>query len=163
MKNKRVCLLLLILAVLAFLAVPVSAQDSQEPTQAVAAPVSEQVSQVMATEELSIYGEVQSVDAAGAGSMTVQYYDYDADDEKAITIVLDTNTKLENAKSIADIKKGDWADVAYSSEGGKNIAKSVIVEKEEESVAPAASEQAVSQEQAATEEEVSTTSEGISY
>ncbi len=147
MKNKRVFTLLSILAALAFLAIPASAQNTENPAQAAAAPVSEQVSQTMATEEMSIYGEVQSVDAAGTGSLTVQYYDYDADDEKVISVTLDTNTKLENASSIVEIKKGDWADVAYSTVGGKNIAKSIILEKEEE--APPAPEQAAVQEDVA--------------
>jgi hypothetical protein len=80
--------------------------------------------------EMSIYGEVQSVNAQ-AGSMTVQYYDYDNDAERSTEITVDANSKLDNAKSIADIKKGDWVDVTYSAAGGKNVAKSVSVEKEE--------------------------------
>ena len=144
MGNKKTYLSLSVLAVLAFLALPVSAEDAQAPAQpAAAAPVGEQVSQAMASEELSIYGEVQFVDAAGAGSMKVQYYDYDADDEKTITIALDASTKLENAGSIADIKKGDWADVTYSAAGGKNKALSIIVEKEEEAPVTAAAEKTV--------------------
>jgi len=156
MKIKGAYLSLLIVAMLAFLAVPASAQDAENPVQAAALPVSEQVGQTMATEELSIYGEVQSVDTTGTGSLTVQYYDYDADDEKMINIALDTKTKLENANSIADIKKGDWADVVYSTAAGKNSAISIIVEKEEEATvaaAPAAPEQAVSQGQAVAKEE----------
>ena len=162
MKSKIACLSLSILAALAFLAAPVSAQDAKNPVQAAAAPVSEQVTKAMVAEELSIYGEVQSVDAAGTGSLTVQYYDYDADDEKTITIDLDANTKLENANSIADIKKGDWADVTYSAGGGKNRATSVIVEKEEEAPVTAAPEQAASQGQAVAKEEA-TASEDVSY
>nr|HPM43513.1 hypothetical protein [Candidatus Omnitrophota bacterium] len=80
---------------------------------------------------LNIYGEVQAVNVS-AGSMTVQYYDYDADEEKAIELSTSTDTKIENAAAIADIKKGDWADITYSTEGSKNIAKSIVVEKEEE-------------------------------
>ena len=136
MKNNKVCLVLSILIALAFLSVPASAQDAQNPVQA-AAPVSEKVTQTMATEELSIYGEVQSVDVQDKGSLTVQYYDYDADDEKTMVVVLDAGTKLENANSISDIKKGDWADVTYSVDAGKNRAISIIVEKEEETVAAA--------------------------
>jgi hypothetical protein len=34
------------------------------------------------------------------------------------------------------VKQGNWTDVIYSVSGGKNIAKSIIIEKEEE--APAA-------------------------
>ena len=80
--------------------------------------------------DLSIYGEVQSVNVQ-ANSMTVQYYDYDNDEEKSTEIALDSNSKLENAKAIGDIKKGDWVDVTYTASAGKNIAKAVSVEKEE--------------------------------
>jgi len=149
MKNNNVCLALSILIALTFLSVPASAQDEQNPVQA-AAPVSEKVTQVMTTEELSIYGEVQSVDVQDKGSLTVQYYDYDADDEKAMVVVLDAGTKLENANSIADIKKGDWADVTYSVDAGKNKALSIIVEKEEEAVAetPEPGQEAIQQQTA---------------
>jgi Cu/Ag efflux protein CusF len=83
------------------------------------------------TNELSIYGEVQAVNAASK-SMTVQYYDYDSDEEKNIEIAVGEDAKLENAKGINDIKKGDWVDVTYEAAGGKNVAKTVSVEKEEE-------------------------------
>lgn len=92
--------------------------------------------------ELSIYGEVQAVNIQ-ANSMTVQYYDYDNDEEKSTEITLDGNSKLENVKAIGDIKKGDWVDVAYVTSAGKNVAKSVSVEKEEpaqEENAPATEE-----------------------
>lgn len=90
--------------------------------------------------ELSIYGEVQGVNAQ-TNSMTVQYYDYDNDEEKTAEITLDGNSKLENVKAIGEVKKGDWVDVTYTSASGKNTAKMVSVEKEEpaqEESAPAA-------------------------
>lgn len=93
--------------------------------------------------ELSIYGEVQAVNAS-ANSLTVQYYDYDNDAEKTIDVVLDKDTKLENAAAITDIKKGDWTDITYVTSGGKNMAKLVSVEKEEVAAgenAPAADEE----------------------
>ena len=92
--------------------------------------------------ELSIYGEVQSVNAQ-ANSMMVQYYDYDNDEERSIEITLDSSSKLDNAKAIGDIKKGDWVDVTYTANAGKNMAKAVSVEKEEpaqDENAPAADE-----------------------
>ncbi len=82
-------------------------------------------------EEMSIYGEVQEVNTA-SGSLTVQYYDYDSDTEKAMELLSDKETKLENAASLGEIKKGDWVDVAYIVINGKNISRSIIVEKEEE-------------------------------
>lgn len=81
-------------------------------------------------EELSIYGEAQAVDAS-ANSITVQYYDYDSDEEKTMDVVSSKDTKIENAASLGEIKKGDWIDVTYSVSEGKNVAKSIIVEKEE--------------------------------
>lgn len=85
--------------------------------------------------EIAIYGEVQAANTA-AGSITVQYYDYDSDEEKTIEVTSDKDTKVENAGTIGDIKKGDWADITYIAAEGKNIAKSIIVEKEEQSTEP---------------------------
>lgn len=82
-------------------------------------------------DETSIYGEVQSV-SGEAGSMTVQYYDYDSDEERSVVIVTDAGTKLENVAGVGEIKKGDWVDVTYVSAGSGNLARSVFVEKEEE-------------------------------
>jgi len=95
------------------------------PDKAVAAAVVEPV-----IDDLSIYGEVQAADGA-AQTITVQYYDYDADEEKTISISCDPATKFENAASVADMKKGDWTDVTYILKDGKAVAKSVVVEKEE--------------------------------
>ncbi|MDD5427680.1 MAG: hypothetical protein PHI58_00385 [Candidatus Omnitrophica bacterium] len=101
-------------------------QDNQAPA------VQEQPQEaVVQPQEVSIYGEIKAVDAA-ANSMTIQYYDYDSDEEKSITIMMDNTTKMENAATLADIRQGNWADVIYTAAGGKNIAKSIIVEKEEE-------------------------------
>ena len=82
-------------------------------------------------QELSVYGEVSAVDAA-SNSIKVLYYDYDNDEEKTIDLAFDKGTKLENAGSIADIKQLDWVDATYAVKDGKNVAASVIVEKEEE-------------------------------
>lgn len=80
--------------------------------------------------ELAIYGEVQDVNAA-SGSISVQYYDYDTDEEKTASIFTDKDTKIENAATLNDIKNGDWVDVTYDVSAGKNIAKFIMVEKEE--------------------------------
>lgn len=147
MKYNERKFLFLTLALLALFASSAIAQDAKDLTPAPIAAVGEQVDETMRSEDLSIYGEIQLVDAK-AGSLIVQYYDYDTDEEKTITIAIDADSKLENAQTIADIKKGDWADVTYSLVGDKNIARSVIVEKEEEPVAPAVTEQAAGQAQA---------------
>lgn len=141
----RKCSLFAILAIMAiFAAMPdafaqgeeakTPTKDSQAQTAAVqespAAPAPAAAVEAPKTAELSIYGEVQNVNLQ-ANSMTIQYYDYDNDEEKSAEITLDGNSKLENAKAIGDIKKGDWVDVTYTASAGKNIAKVVSVEKEE--------------------------------
>ncbi|MCM8760997.1 MAG: hypothetical protein NC938_03400 [Candidatus Omnitrophica bacterium] len=83
-----------------------------------------------APREIAIYGEIQAVDTA-AGTIDIQYYDYDSDSEKTATIIVDKESKLENANTLSDIKKGDWADVTYVINGGKNVARLIMVEKEE--------------------------------
>lgn len=80
--------------------------------------------------ELSVYGEVQSVNVP-SNSISVQYYDYDSDQEKAAEITLDKNTKIENVTGIDKIAKGDWVDVIYAVRDAKNVAVSLVVEKEE--------------------------------
>lgn len=80
--------------------------------------------------DLSLYGEAKTVDP-DAGSISVQYYDYDNDEERTLSIMVDANTKLENAAALKDIAKDDWVDVVYSVVDGKNVAKSIKVEKEE--------------------------------
>ena len=83
----------------------------------------------------SLYGEILAVNET-AGSLTVQYYDYDTDEEKDVELALDKDTKLENAASIKDVKSGDWVDVSYApGEGGKKLVKSIRVEKAEEAAA----------------------------
>jgi len=119
-------IVLLAMAVLALIpALAAAPAFSQENAPAA---VKEEAAQM---KELSIYGEVQAVNAA-SNSLTVQYYDYDSDEERSIDITLGADTKLENAKGINDIKKADWVDVTYEVSGGKNMAKTVSVEKEEE-------------------------------
>ena len=132
----------IIFAVIASSAVSVFSQPGQVPAKEDQAP--DQISspaiartpqgapaqEAVKTNELSIYGEVQTV-SLPAASMTVQYYDYDNDEEKTLEVALDKDSKLENVKAIDEIKKGDWVDVAYTVTGGKNIARNVSVEKED--------------------------------
>ena len=88
-------------------------------------------------QEISIYGEVQSVDST-INSMTIQYYDYDSDQEKNIEITVNKDTKLEKAPSLNDIKKGDWADITYMVSDAKNTATFISIEKDEESAGTSA-------------------------
>jgi hypothetical protein len=121
---------------ISLLAIPAFAQDTtstQTPAEKIAG---EPALFLPQAKEIAIYGEVQKADAA-AGTIAVQYYDYDSDSEKTAEIVVGKETKIENAASVAAIKKGDWVDVTYSVLDGKNAAKVVTVEQEE---APATEE-----------------------
>lgn len=80
---------------------------------------------------MTVYGEVKAVNA-GQNSIALEYYDYDSDEEKRMEVVLDANTKLENASALSNVKEGDWIDVVYSIADGKNLAKSIAVEKDTE-------------------------------
>ena len=81
--------------------------------------------------ETSINGEVQSVDAV-TNSLTVQYYDYESGQQKGIEITVNKDTKIGNVSSLADIKRGDKANVTYMVSDAKNIAKSMWLEKGKE-------------------------------
>ncbi len=127
-------------------AAPVAQDVNKETTVTEQAPAPEAPAPAVPAEEdaakkneVSIYGEVQAVDPT-ANSINVQYYDYDSDEEKTITLTGDNNTKFENAALLNDVRKGDWVDAVYTVIDGKNIAKLVSVEKEEEAPAGSPSE-----------------------
>ncbi|MFH0763580.1 MAG: hypothetical protein V1927_01070 [Candidatus Omnitrophota bacterium] len=151
---KRSLVVLTLVAVLSLITMPVFSQENKEPVPAPAGPAEPADEPVLQAEEMSIYGEVKSTDEA-ANSIKLQYYDYDNDEEKTSDIVIDKDTKMENAASLKDIKNGDWIDAVYLPKGGLNIAKSVIVEKEEEEAPPAA----IPQENTAAEQPVETPSD----
>src|SRR5512135_846896 len=104
----------LTILIVGLFAVPAYSQDDQSPaTQTTARPAAEAAATAPATtekavqpQEVSIYGEVKAVNPA-LNSMTVQYYDYDTDEEKSIEITADKDTKMENAAVINDIKQGN--------------------------------------------------------
>lgn len=127
MKKYFVCMAI-IFTVMALSATSAFSQDPQ--AAAVQAPQAAPAETAAKISELSIYGEVQAVNVQ-ASSISVQYYDYDNDEEKTLEVVLDKDSKLENVKGIGEIKKGDWADITYIVTGGKNMAKVVSVEVEE--------------------------------
>ena len=103
---------------------------SQRVTQAAVNEDPIQTQEDVKADELSIYGEIQSVNAQAA-SITVQYYDYDSDEEKTLEAVFDKNSKLENVKAIDEIKKGDWVDIICTTAAGKNIVLTLSVDKED--------------------------------
>lgn len=148
MKNNKLVYALTAAILTAMIALPAFAQEDKQPaaeqpqaaaqpavteTAAAASPsatIPPATGENVSAKELSIYGEVQSVNAS-ANSLTVQYYDYDSDEEKTIEITADANTKIENAAALGNINKSDWVDVTYTVADGKNLAKSIMVEKEE--------------------------------
>lgn len=135
-----VCIMILIAVMALYIAPAFSQSPATETTKAPAsAPAQQETPKVS---ELSIYGEVQAVNTQ-ANSMTVQYYDYDSDEEKSIEVTFDKDTKLENVKAMDEVKKADWVDVTYVSANGKNMAKTISVEKEE----PAKGEEAPTAEE----------------
>lgn len=132
-----VCLAVVVL--MAFMIAAPAFSQGNDQTAPAAAPETTQTAvneESSAAKEMSIYGEVQAVNAA-ANSISVQYYDYDSDEEKTIEIVSGKDTKIENAAALDKINKGDWVDVTYVLSEGKNTAKSIIVEKEEAVAEPA--------------------------
>jgi hypothetical protein len=141
MKKYFVCIAV-ISAAMALSAMPAFSQGPQAPAKdatapaqgtqaaAVQAPAGSPAEAAVKTNELSIYGEVQAVNVQAA-SLSVQYYDYDNDEEKTMEISLDKDSRLENVKAIGEVKKGDWVDAAYTVTGGKNIAKMISVETED--------------------------------
>ena len=106
-------------------------QDTSQVASEAAAPAQTTVAEAASPQEISIYGEVKSVNAA-VNSITVQYYDYDSDNEKSVEITADNTTKIEGVSTINDIKQESWADINYTVVNGKNIAKSIVVEKEDD-------------------------------
>jgi len=135
MKFTRLSSIMMVAAIMAVVAVSAFGQENETPAAPASEPAAAVPQPASQAKELSIYGEVQSVDTQ-ANSMKVQYYDYDADDEKTAEVIVNSETKLENANALADVKKTDWVDVTYTVSEGKNVARLVAVEREEE--APAA-------------------------
>lgn len=141
MKKYFVCISV-VSAIIVLSAISAFSQDPQAPakddtalsqgaqTAAIQTPQVAPAEAAAKTNELSIYGEVQTVNVQAA-SMSIQYYDYDKDEEKTLEISLDKDSRLENVKAIGEVKKGDWADVTYTVIGGKNTAKMISVETEE--------------------------------
>lgn len=79
-----------------------------------------------------LWGEVSSLDLLN-NEITVNYLDYETDNEKEIKITFNDKTKLENINSLNDIKLHDTVSVDYAvSADGKYIVKNISVEKLEE-------------------------------
>lgn len=81
---------------------------------------------------LWLWGEVVSIDIEKT-QLLIKYLDYEADQEKEITITIDPKTTYENIKSFTEIKPKDTVSIDYVVEpGDRNIARNISVEKPEE-------------------------------
>jgi hypothetical protein len=68
-------------------------------------------------------------------ALLVKYVDYEVDQEKEITFSLDDKTKLENVAALDEIKAKDSVSVDYIvTADGSNLAKSISVEKAEDTI-----------------------------
>ena len=82
------------------------------------------------------WGEVVSVDVQKK-EIIVKYLDYEADQEKEMTISIDEKTTFENVKSLEELKPQDTISIDYfSNSDGKNLARNVSVERPEEPLLP---------------------------
>lgn len=77
-----------------------------------------------------VWGEVVIVDSQ-AKTLTLKYLDYETDQEKELLLATDDSTSYQNFRSLEDIQVKDNLSVDYISKDGKNIAKSVSLEKTE--------------------------------
>ncbi len=94
-----------------------------------AAPVAEP--KPAAEETKWVWAEVTGVDAVN-NQIVVKYLDYDTDEEKSLTIVIDSATRFENAEGIKSVSAGDNVGVDYIlNDKGQALAKSIALEKAE--------------------------------
>jgi len=78
-----------------------------------------------------LWGEALSVDTQ-KNEIQVKYLDYETEQEKEATVIVDDKTTYENIKSLSDIKIKDTLSIDYVvSPEGKNIARNISIEKPE--------------------------------
>lgn len=77
-----------------------------------------------------VWGEVKNLDARGK-TVTLKHLDYETNEEKEITLTIDSATTYENVKYFEDIQLNDALSVDYVSSSGRNIAKNISLEKPE--------------------------------
>jgi len=77
---------------------------------------------------LWLWGEVSNIDVPNK-TLTVKYLDYDTDQEKEATLVVDDKTVFENVAGLSEIQPKDEVSVDHLLIGQQDIAKNVSVEK----------------------------------
>lgn len=97
--------------------------DSQNPAAAIPQANNDALTQW-------VWGEVVSVDAQNK-ELTLKYLDYEADQEKEISLTADETTNFENVKSLDEVQPKDNLSVDYIAKDGKNIAKNISLERAE--------------------------------
>lgn len=78
-----------------------------------------------------VWGEVKNVDYSSS-NFTILYMDYQTDDEKELTLIVNQDTKFEGISDFNSLKAGDTAGIDYIPDMDKFIAKNISVEKLEE-------------------------------
>ena len=83
-----------------------------------------------------VWGEVVNIDTQNK-TMVIRYLDYEADQEKEITIGADDKTTYEGIKFLDEIKPKDVLSIDYiNAQDGKSIAKNISLEKPEVAISP---------------------------
>ncbi|MFA5063641.1 MAG: hypothetical protein WC578_06205 [Candidatus Omnitrophota bacterium] len=77
-----------------------------------------------------VWGEVTSVDVS-AKTLTLEYLDYETDQEREIILSVDDSTAYDNVKSLEEIRVKDNLSIDYFFKNGKSLAKSISLEKSE--------------------------------
>ncbi len=95
-----------------------------------------------------VWGDVVNVDKQNK-TLLVKYFDYETDQDKELSVIIDDQTTFENIQTLDEANVGDVVSIDYSVDAtGKNVAKNISVEKPEampeieESAAPALEEEA---------------------
>ncbi len=136
MRNLKILVLSAMFSFVFFLSLVLAADiDAPKPqaAPAVSAPVAEPAAPAAPEPDMQwLWGEVKSVDAASK-ELTVNYLDYESDNEKEVEIYTDDKTNFENIKSLTDIKLKDTVSVDYVlTPDNKYLARLISVEKPEE-------------------------------
>lgn len=82
-----------------------------------------------------VWGEVVSIDTKN-NLIIIKHLDYEDNQEKEVSIAVDSGTVYENIKSLDEIKPKDFLSIDYViNQDGKNVAKNISFDKPKESQA----------------------------
>jgi SET domain-containing protein len=134
------CLLLFAVMSLILTSVPLFAEEGNpEEKTATTADLAETPSLTTNEPEIEwILGDTVLVNTQN-NEILVKYFDYDSNQEKDLSVIVDGKTTYENVKALTEIKPLDKLSIDYIlTPEGKNLAKNISVEKpeSEESLEP---------------------------